>query len=189
MDWRNAFLAESVIGIVRIYYAILQNNANIVVYAKFFKWIKMIKRKRTYAEFLVPGFFVSESEEFEVKSRDIQNLEIPGGAYALRFFDILAMEVLQGKRKIKVKSEPTNHSSWYLIGVKICTKAEVAEETKKEKGLDKEMLERRRQMLRKMELDKQEYVLKVRVGGFGPLKKGDLVLLLNGKERKVLKVR
>lgn len=149
----------------------------------------MSKEKRTYAEFLVPGFFISESEELEVKSRNIQGLKIPESAYALRFFDILASEVLQGKRKIKVKSKPINYSSWYLIGVKICTKAEVAEETKKEKGLDKEMLERRRQMLRKMELDKQKYALKVRVGGFGPLKKGDLVLLLNGKKRKVLKVR
>lgn len=149
----------------------------------------MSKQKRVYAEFLVPGFFGSDSEELEVKNRDVQNIEIPESAYALRFFDILASKVLQGKRKVKVRSRPINFSPWYLIGVKIYTKTEVAEETKKEKGLDKEILEKRRQMLRKMELDKQKYALKVRVGGFGPLKKGDCVVLLNGKERKVLRVR
>ncbi len=145
--------------------------------------------KKTYAEFTVPGFFFSETEVVEVKSRDIQNLEIPKHAYGLRFFNILITDILnKGGKRLKAKSNPVNYSPWYGIGTKICTKREVAEETSKEKGLSKDVLESRGRMLRQMTVDKLKYAMRCRVGGFSPLKKGDLVLLVSGKERKVVKV-
>ncbi len=145
--------------------------------------------KKTYAEFTVPGLFFPETDVVEVKSRDIQNLEIPKHAYGLRFFDILVTDISNKGKRVKAESGPVNYSPLYCVGTKICTKKEMAEETGKEKGLSKEVLENREKMLKQMTVDKLKYALRCRVGGFTPLKKGELALLVSGKKRKVVKVR
>ncbi len=146
--------------------------------------------KRTYAEFVSPGFFFPETEVIEVKSRDIQTLEIPEHAYTVRFFDILTAYVWnrQKTKKVRAKTGRVN-VSYYNIGVRVCTRGQVREETKKKKRLSKEVRESREKMLREMEVNKLKYALKARKGGFAPLKKGELVILLNGKERKVMRVK
>ena len=146
--------------------------------------------KKTYAEFTVPGLLFPETEVAEVKSRDVQNLRIPERAYGLRFFDILITQVSDnGTKKVEAESNPINHSRYYNIGVRIYTKKEMADETVKEKGLSKDARESRERMMGEMSDDKLKHALKCQVGGFIKLKKGELVLLLNGKKREVVKVR
>ncbi len=146
--------------------------------------------KKTFAEFTAPGLFFPEIQEIEVKSRDIQKLKIPDDVYGLRFFDILITDVSnEDKKRVRAKSDPVNYSPLYNIGIKIYTKKQMTKETDEEKGLSKDVLKSRNKMLRQMTINKLNYALKCRVGGFVPLKKGELVLLVNGKERKILKVR
>jgi len=145
--------------------------------------------KKTYAEFTVPGVLFPETEVVEVKSRDVHNLQIPEYAYGLRFFDILITQVSDnGKRKVNAESNPVNYSRHYNIGTRICTKKEMAEETAKEKGLSRGARENRKRMMRQMTDDKLKRALRCRVGGFITLRKRELVLLLNGKKREVVKV-
>lgn len=145
--------------------------------------------KKTYAEFTVPGWIFPETKVVEVKSRDVQNLKIPEHAYGLRFFDILITQVSNnGKKKVNAESNPVNYSRHYNIGTRICTKKEMADETAKEKRLNKNAREGRERMMRDMADGKFRHVLRCQVGGFIKLKKGERVLLLNGKKREVVKV-
>src|SRR3989344_7649437 len=100
--------------------------------------------KKTYAEFTVPGLLFPETEVVEVKSRDVQNLQIPEHAYGLKFFDILITQVSNnGKKKVSAESNPVNYSRHYNIGTKIYTKKEMADETARKKGLSKDAREGR----------------------------------------------
>lgn len=113
------------------------------------------------------------------------------GSVRSRFFDILVTSV-QNKRgkKVKAESAPVNHSHFYTIGTKICTAKEVVEQTEKEKRkIGKSAVEGREKMLREMGVKKLKYALRLRVGGFTSLRKGELVLLVNGDDRKVTRVR
>ncbi len=145
--------------------------------------------KKTYAEFTVPGLFFPETDVVEVKSRDTQNLEIPEHAYCLRFFDILTTSIPNnGKKKVNAESNPVNYSCHYNIGTKIYSKKEMAGETAREKDLSKDAREGRERMMKQMTDDKLKRALRCQVGGFIKLKKGELVLLVNGKKREVVKV-
>ena len=145
--------------------------------------------KKTYVEFIVPGLLFPETEVVEVKSRDVQDLRIPERAYGFRFFDILITQVSNnGKKKVNAESNPVNYSRQYNIGTKIYSKKEMANETTREKGLSKDVLKSRERMMKQMTDDKLKRALKCQVGGFIKLRKGELVLLLNGKKREVVKV-
>lgn len=144
--------------------------------------------RKTYVEFTVPGLLFTGTETAKVKDRNIQNLKIPRTAFALRFFDILVTEISNGKNKVKAESEPVKYSRFYNIGTRICTKEEVAKETKGEK-LSKDAREGRSKMLRQMEVDKLKYALRCQVGGFVSLKKRELVILLEGDNKSVTKVQ
>lgn len=60
----------------------------------------------------------------------------------------------------------------------------MTEETAKEKGLSEGALESRKRMID----GEGEYVLRCQIGGFITLKKGELVILLNGKKREKVRV-
>lgn len=148
----------------------------------------MATTRKTYAEFTVPGLLFPETEAVEVEDRNIRNLKMPKTAYALKFFDILITEISNGKRRVKAKSKPVNYSRVYNIGTRICTKEDVIRETRKEK-LNKDIRENRSRMLRQMEIDKCKYALRCQIGGFVPLKKGELVILLKGDNKTTIKVQ
>lgn len=133
--------------------------------------------KKTYAEFILPGFLFLETEVVRVKSRDIRSLLIPETAYSLRFFDVLITEVSNGKKKVKVKSRPVNYSDYYYIGTRIYSKKQMADQTARE------------HMMKEITLGKFKDALRCRFGGFIPLKKGERVILINGKKREVVKVK
>lgn len=144
--------------------------------------------KKTYAEFTVPGLLFPETEVVEVKSRDIQKLEVLEHACGLRFFDVLVTSVQNGRKKVGAESDPVNYSRHYNIGIGIYSKKEIADETSKEKGLSRDAREGRERMMRQMRDSKSKCALKCQVGGFIQLKKGELVLLLNNNKREVVKV-
>ena len=146
-------------------------------------------QKKIYAEFTSTSLMVSETTRVEVKKRDIKKIEIPETAYILRFFDIIVMNFLNKGKKIKTESAPINYSPRYYIGTEVCTRKQIANEINKEKPLDEFSQAGKEMLLRKMEVHKQKYALRVRVGGFIDLDKGDLVLLLKDKERRVVQVR
>ena len=147
--------------------------------------------KKTYAEFTVPGLLFSESEVIEVGHRDALRLNIPKAAFGVRFFDILITSVAnKGKKTVKAESNPVNKSRYYKIGTKIYTASEVQAETEKEKAkLSKDTIRGRENMLEDMKQKKLKFALKCQVGGFIKLEKGNLVLLVNGKKREVVKIK
>ena len=147
--------------------------------------------KKTYAEFDVPGLLFTDSEVVEVRSRDVLKLEVPETAFSVRFFDILITSVAnKNKKPVKAESEPVNKSRYCLIGTKIYTANEMRAETEKEKAsLPKDAVRGREKMLAEMKREKIKFALKCRVGGFAKLKKGDLVLLINGTKKETLKIK
>ncbi len=147
--------------------------------------------KKMYAEFNVPGLLFPENEVVEVKSRDVLKLNVPEAAFGVRFFDILITSVAdKGKKPVKAESNPVNKSRYYNIGTKIYTADEVREETKKEKTkLSKDAVRNRENMLKNMKSEKLEFALKCQYGGFVKLEKGDLVFLVNGEKREVVKIK
>ena len=144
--------------------------------------------KKTYAEFTVPGLLFPENEVVEVRNRDVSKLNAPRDAYGLRFFDILVTTVSNNGKRVEAESDPVNYSPLYNVGVGIYSKQEMKDETAKETGLSKDARESRERMIGQMTNDKLKRVLKCQVGGFIKLRKRELVLLLNGKARKVVKV-
>ena len=144
--------------------------------------------KRTYASFTVPGFLFPEEEIVQVKTRAIESLRIPDGAYGLSFFDVLITRVANGKKKVQAESDPVNRSPYYKIGTGIYTKNAFANETKRDKKrLGTDALRSRMEMLRCMRSNSK--ALKARVGGFLQLEKGAFVLLVNGTKKKVVRVQ
>lgn len=148
---------------------------------------------KTFAEFMVPGgFFSPQTIQVPVLSRDLQKLHLPKESYAVRFFDILSTRVKSGKSRktVKVWSNPINRSPWHNIGTAVYTAEQIKKETAKErKKLDNQAIENRERLLREMKIEKLKYALKIRVGGFLIIEKNELVLLVKGKTRKVLKVK
>ena len=151
----------------------------------------MGKTTKTYAEFAVPGLLFPETEVVQVKSRDVDSLKIPEDAFGVSFFDILVTSVSTKRgKKVKAESHPVNCSRFYNIGTKICTVKEIIEQTRKEKRrIGKDAVNGREKMLREMEVEKLKYALRLRVGGYTSLKKGGLVILLNGNDRTVTRVK
>ena len=147
--------------------------------------------KKMYVEFTVPGLLFAENEVIEVKSRDVVKLNVPEAAFGVRFFDILITSVAnKGKKPVRTESNPVNESRHYNIGTKIYTADEVRAETERERTkLSKDAVHGREKMLEDMEREKLEFALKCQVGGFIKLEKGDLVLLVDGEKREVVKIK
>lgn len=147
--------------------------------------------KKTYAEFTVPGLLFPESEVVEVKNRNVLKLSVPKAACGVGFFDILTTSIAnKGKKPVKAESNPVNKSKYYNIGTKVYTVDEVWAETKKEKFLiSEDAIRGRENMLKDMKQKKLKFALKCRVGGFVKLERGDLVLLVNGEKRKIVKIK
>ena len=144
--------------------------------------------RKTYAKFTVSGLLFPETEVVEVKSRDVQKLQIPEHAYGLRFFDVLVTSVQNGRKKVGAESEPVDYSRHYNIGTGIYSKKEMAVETSKEKGLSRNAREGGERMMGQMHDSESKRALKCQVGGFIQLKRGELVLLLSGNKREVIRV-
>lgn len=113
-----------------------------------------------YVEFLHPGIIISDSSEKEVSHRDYSKIKIPENAFGFRFFDIETV-VVKGEKLIGKKK---NLSKWYYQG-EIYTKKDVENKVK-----DNDII------LRNMEYNSIEKVIKTKFGQYIPMEKGDCVI-------------
>ena len=77
------------------------------------------KITKTFVKFQYPGVIVAEEGvPWEVSNRNIEDVEIPEGATAFRFFD--RSEVVVGEQLFK--GEVENESGWFYIGQEFAEK-------------------------------------------------------------------
>lgn len=76
----------------------------------------------TYVEYIYPGAFFSESGVQKVTDRDISKLDIPDGAFAFKFFDIIFTKT---EDDVAMQSDHLNISGKHYIGGKLYTVDEV----------------------------------------------------------------
>ena len=120
---------------------------------------------KTYVEFLYPGIIVSESSSKEVQSRDISTIEIPGGAFALKFYDIEYNEVKIDGKVLKDEPKRCRETGWQYLGGEVLTLADV------EKKMPSERI-----LISNMEWNKIKKVVKTKFGQCMPMEKGDCVI-------------
>jgi pantothenate kinase len=120
---------------------------------------------KTYVEFLYPGIMVSETSSKEVKSRDISEIEIPGGAYALKFYDIEYNEVNIDNKVFKDETKRCRETGWQYLGGEVLSLADVKKKMPTEKIL-----------ISNMEGNKIKKVVKTKFGQCMPMEKNDCVI-------------
>jgi len=114
---------------------------------------------KTYIEFRYPGLIFSNTESVEIKHRNPDDVDVPAGAYAFRFFDKTEVEI-DGETLI---GEPKNHSGICFVEGKIETIDQVA------------VSDPGSILLQNMRVNKWASVINTRAGTF-IFKDGDVVL-------------
>jgi hypothetical protein len=121
----------------------------------------------TYAEYYLPGIFVSETSRVPVTGRDPQQAarEAPPSAFAFRFCDVVT-GTLGGTG---VSSGPVNASGRYYIDAEALTIAGV-------EALPGD----HRILLDNMRINGWDQVVLCRTGNFQPLEPGDTIVFSQG---------
>jgi len=122
--------------------------------------------RKTYVEFKFAGIMFADVMTREVTERDPDKVEIPDGAFAFTFYDQLQGVVKDGDQEIPVSSGPVNRSKGvYYIGGQILTKDEVIAQVP-----DSDTL------VRNMEGNDWDRVIKTPIGNFQPFEDGDILI-------------
>jgi len=119
--------------------------------------------RKTYIEFVYPGYILNETSTKEVKSRDTAKVKVPDGAFGFKFFDILEATVEADGKPVKLTSARINESPMYYYGGRIYTRAEVAREVPNNQIL-----------LANMDSKGWDKVIKTRARNFQPFEKTDV---------------
>ncbi len=122
----------------------------------------MRSEMKTYARFLFPGSFVSEESVKEVPSRNVAELDIPGNAFALQFFDQGTAVFNVDGHEVEFTSKRINVSGNTYIGGLLMTLEEV-----RQRHPDKSNL------IANMEGNGWNRVIQCRTGNFQPFEDGD----------------
>jgi len=121
--------------------------------------------RRKYVEFLYPGAFVNETSVEEVKDRDIDKLKIPDNAFGFRFFDVLENKTIVDDEFVKMTSDRINKSPMHYYGGQVYTKEDVIREVPNNEIL-----------LKNMESNDWDKIVKTRMGNFQPFEKTDIFI-------------
>jgi len=113
-----------------------------------------------YVEFFYPGTMFSESSILKVKNRQSRNIKLPKNCFAFNFFD--REETNSAKTKRLLMGKKYNYSKSYYIDGTIYTLNQVKKRVPNAKIL-----------IRNMQSNKWNKVIKTRFGQFQPFKKGD----------------
>ena len=100
------------------------------------------KVRRTYVEFIFPGAFFVETQIKQIKTRNSAKIEVPRGAFAFYFFDVVKLKTKVGSHTFS-KSRKTNVSHRYYYGGKVYTRDEIQQRFPKEQTLLANMVSRK----------------------------------------------
>jgi hypothetical protein len=131
----------------------------------------VIKR---YVEFFYRGIIIDETTTHEVGHSDPNQITVPRGAFAFRFFNIVEMPAV-GRKGVTLRSDGIDFSKKYYVGGRVMTLADVEREMPSDTGL-----------IRNMRNNGFERVIRTSQGNFQPFDK-DCVLLSDNQVCKIKK--
>lgn len=74
-----------------------------------------------FAEFLASGVIEDEKQVLRVDSRKVEDLYLPYGIFAFRFFDMVIAQVNMDGEMIELRSEPIHWSPLHYFGGTVLT--------------------------------------------------------------------
>jgi len=129
---------------------------------------KTVAKTQTYVEYIFPGSLFCETWKRPVKGRDplLVLPKLPVNAFAFRFFE--RVEAKHGNKLLRGERE--NDSGTFFVDAEVMTLEDVNAKMP-EAGT----------LIRNMEGNMWEVIVKTRMGNFQPFEKGDCILRRDGK--------
>lgn len=118
-------------------------------------------KRHTYVTFFYRGSFVDDTETRPADSRDPHQVDVPEAAFGFRFFDRVEGEA----EGVTVRSDALDLSPMYYVGARAYTLAEV-----------RATVPDSRILVRNMEGNGWDRVIRTRAGNFKPFEASDVLL-------------